>query len=153
MGLIFLCLLLGLIAGLRAMMAPTIVAWAAKENWIPPLHGWPAFMGYRFTAFIFSIGALAELVTDQMPSTPSRVVPPQFGARIVMGGLAGATLGASGGRWPAGLAAGIAGAVIGTLVGSTARARLAKAFGSDRPAAILEDLVAIGGGLLIVLSA
>jgi uncharacterized membrane protein len=30
------------------------------------------------------------------------------------------------------------------------RGRLATAFGSDRPAAIIEDVVAIGGGLLIV---
>ncbi|MEJ7728771.1 MAG: hypothetical protein WKG00_06110 [Polyangiaceae bacterium] len=49
----------------------------------------------------------------------------------------------------AGLVAGAVGAVIGTLGGAEARARLAKAFGKDPPAAILEDIVA-GGGLSVV---
>ena len=48
-----------------------------------------------------------------------------------------------------GLLAGIAGAVIGTLGGRAFRARLAAAFGNDRPAAFIEDAVAIGGALLI----
>lgn len=153
MSLLVGCLLIGAVGGLRAVMAPTLVAWAAREGWIAPGHGWPAFMGYRFTAWIFSIGALAELVTDKLPATPSRKVPPQFGARVVMGGLAGATLGASGGEWPAGLLAGIIGAVIGTFGGSAARSWLSALFGKDLPAALIEDVVAIGGGLLIVLSA
>jgi uncharacterized membrane protein len=50
----------------------------------------------------------------------------------------------------AGLLAGIAGAVIGTLGGHAFRARLAKEFGSDRPAAFIEDAVAIGGAFLII---
>jgi uncharacterized membrane protein len=48
-----------------------------------------------------------------------------------------------------GLLAGIVGAVIGTLGGRAFRARLAAAFGSDRPAAFIEDAVAIVGALLI----
>ena len=42
------------------------------------------------------------------------------------------------------------GAVIGTLGGRALRARLAAALGSDRPAAVIEDLVALGGAFLIV---
>ena len=34
---------------------------------------------------IFTILAIVELVTDQLPSTPSRKVPQQFSARIIMG--------------------------------------------------------------------
>ena len=49
-----------------------------------------------------------------------------------------------------GVVAGIVGAVIGTLGGRAVRARLAAAFGNDRPAALIEDLIAIGGALLIV---
>ncbi|HEX9004074.1 MAG TPA: DUF4126 domain-containing protein, partial [Blastocatellia bacterium] len=79
-------------------------------------------------------------------------VPVQFGTRIVTGGLSGAAIGAGSGALVGGLLAGIAGAVIGTLGGSAFRARLAAAFGSDRPAAIIEDLVAIGGALLIGVS-
>jgi hypothetical protein len=53
----------------------------------------------------------------------------------------------------AGLIAGIIGAVIGTLGGAAFRARLAAAFGSDRPAALIEDAVAIGAAALIVVIA
>jgi uncharacterized membrane protein len=42
--------------------------------------------------------------------------------------------------------------VIGTLGGHALRARLAAAFGRDRPAAFIEDAVAIGGALLAVLA-
>ena len=45
--------------------------------------------------------------------------------------------------------AGAVGAVVGTLGGRAFRAKLAAAFGSDRPAAFTEDAVAIGGALLI----
>jgi uncharacterized membrane protein len=46
--------------------------------------------------------------------------------------------------------AGIAGAVIGTLGGHAFRARLAAAFRRDRPAAFIEDAIALGGALMIV---
>ena len=42
---------------------------------------------------------------------------------------------------------GVVGAVIGTLAARALRGRLAAAFGSDRPAAFIEDAVAIGGAL------
>lgn len=145
-----LALLIGVIAGLRAMTAPAAVSWAAALGWINVEGTWLAFIGWRFTPWILTLLALAELVTDQLPSTPSRKVPPQFGARIVTGGLSGAVIGASGGMLWAGLALGVIGAVIGTLGGAAARGRLAAAFGSDRPAAIIENVVAIGGALLIV---
>jgi uncharacterized membrane protein len=49
--------------------------------------------------------------------------------------------------------AGAIGAVIGTLGGADIRGRLAKAFGKDLPAALLEDLIAVGGALAIVMAA
>lgn len=76
-------------------------------------------------------------------------MPVQFGARIATGALSGAAIGATGGAMVGGLLAGIVGAVIGTLGGRAFRARLAAAFGSDRPAAFIEDAVAIVGALLI----
>lgn len=142
-------LLIGIVAGLRAMMAPAITSWAAHLGWINVEGSWLAFMGWRFTPWIFSLLALVELVTDQLPSTPSRKVPQQFGARILLGGLSGGTVGASAGLlWP-GVTLGIVGAVIGTYGGAAVRGALAKAFGSDRPAALIEDAVAIGGGIAI----
>jgi len=147
-----LALLIGIIAGLRAMTAPAAVAWAAHLGWFD-VSGTPlAFMGYRWTPWTFTVLALAEFVTDQLPNTPSRKVPMQFGARILMGALAGTTVGAAGGSLAGGLIAGIFGAIAGTLGGAAARGKLAKAFRRDTPAALIEDAVAIGGALLIVAS-
>lgn len=146
-------LLIGVVAGLRAMTAPAAVAWAAALGSFAVSQTPLAFMGYRWTPWIFTVLAIAELITDQLPSTPSRKVPMQFGARIVMGALAGATVGAAGGMLAFGLIAGIIGAVIGTYGGADARHRLTVAFGRDLPAALVEDIVAIGGALLIVVVA
>ena len=153
MTVLILALLIGIVAGLRAMTAPAAVSWAAHLGWLHLDGTWLAFLGYRFTPWIFSLAALAELVTDQLPSTPSRKVPPQFITRILMGGLSGGAIGASAGSLIAGAAAGAVGAVIGTLGGAAVRAKLAALFGSDRPAAFLEDAVAIIGALLIVSAA
>jgi uncharacterized membrane protein len=142
--------LIGVIAGLRTMTAPAAVSWAAR---IGRLNVGPtgfAFLGYAVTPWIFTVLALGELVTDQLPTTPSRTVPIQFGTRLVTGGLSGAVIGASGGALIMGLVAGIVGAIIGTLGGRRFRAGLAAALGSDRPAALIEDAVAIGGAFLIM---
>jgi uncharacterized membrane protein len=143
-------LLIGVVAGLRAMMAPAAVSWAAHLGWLNLEGSWLAFLGYAWTPYIFTLLALVELVTDQLPATPSRKVPPQFGARIVSGALCGAAIGVPSGSLVPGLIAGVVGAVIGTLGGAEARARLAAAFGKDMPAALIEDAVAILGAILIV---
>ncbi|HEY9213545.1 MAG TPA: DUF4126 domain-containing protein [Ancylobacter sp.] len=142
--------LIGVIAGLRAMTAPAAVSWAAALGWID-LSATPlAFMGYQWTPYIFTALAIVELITDQLPSTPSRKVPQQFGARLVSGALCGAALGAAGGMLVVGLVAGIVGAVVGTYGGAAARGWLAGIFGKDLPAALIEDVVAILGAYLIV---
>lgn len=144
-----LALLIGIVAGLRAMAAPALVSWAAHLGWLDLSGSWLGFLGNSWVRWILTLLAIVELVTDQLPSTPSRTVPIQFGARIVMGALSGAAVGAAGGAIVGGLFAGSIGALIGTLGGRAFRAQLAKAFGSDRPAAFIEDAVAIGGALLI----
>jgi uncharacterized membrane protein len=143
-------LLIGVIAGLRAFMAPAAVSWAARLGWLPVGGSWAAFMSYAYTPYIFSILAIIELVTDQLPQTPSRKAPPSFGARLVSGGFAGAVIGTAGGSLVGGLIAGVIGAVIGTFGGYELRMRLAAAFGKDMPAAFIEDAVAIIGAYLIV---
>lgn len=153
MSILFFALLIGVIAGLRAMTAPAAVSWAAALGWLPVQDTWAAFMGYRFTPWIFSLLAVVELITDQLPSTPSRKVPQQFGARLLAGGLSGAVIGAAGGSTIGGLVAGVIGAVIGTYGGAELRGRLAAAFGKDLPAALIEDVIAVGGALLIVANA
>ena len=149
---VLLALLIGIVAGLRAMTAPAAVSWAAYLGWINLSESWLWWLGHWITPWIFTLLAIAELINDQLPSTPSRTVPVQFGARIVMGALAGAGLGAGAGMLIVGLVAGIVGAIIGTLGGKTVRGKLAASFGQDRPAALIEDAVAIIGALLIVVA-
>lgn len=150
---LLLALLIGIAAGLRAMTAPAVVAFAARFGELSLAGTSLAWMGYAWTPWIFGIAALGELVTDQLPSTPSRKVPPQFGARIIMGGLSGACIGAAHQSLIVGLVAGAIGAVIGTLGGATARAKMAAAFRSDVPAALIEDVIAIALALVVVLAA
>jgi uncharacterized membrane protein len=141
---------LGVVAGLRTFMAPAAVSLAARFGLLHLKGTWLAFLGYVWTPWIFLVLAIGELFTDQLPSTPSRTVPTQFAARLVSGGLAGAALCGPSGRWLAGMIAGLAGAIIGTQGGHAARAGLARALGRDRPAALVEDVVAIAGAVLIL---
>jgi uncharacterized membrane protein len=143
---------IGIVAGLRSLTAPAVVAWAAHLDWLH-LAGSPlAFMGSIWTLAIFTILALVELVTDQLPKTPARTKPGPLGFRIVMGLLTGACLGIAGGSsaW-LGAIAGAVGAIVGALGGYRARVRSVQALRvPDFAIAIPEDLVAIGLGLLLV---
>ena len=147
-----LALAFGVVAGLRAMTVPAAVSWAARFGWLDVQETWFAFLGNAWVPWLLTALALGELVTDQLPSTPSRTVPIQFGTRIATGALAGGLVAMSTGHWIAGAAAGVIGAVFGTLGGRAFRSRLAAQFGRDRPAALVEDAVAIGGALLIVVA-
>jgi uncharacterized membrane protein len=136
-------LLTGVVAGSRAMMAPAAAAWFARLGLLDVSGTWLAFMASPWTVGIFTVLALVELVTDQLPTTPSRTVPVQFTARMISGALSGAAVGTEGGSWPTGLFIGIVGAVIGTFGGRLVRGRLAAKFNNDHPAAFIEDALAI----------
>lgn len=150
---LLLALLIGIVAGLRAMTPAAAISWAAYLGWINLTDTWLWWLGHWIAVLILTALALFELYNDQRPTTPSRTVPVQFGARIVMGALAGAALGAASGSLIVGLVTGVVGAVIGTYGGKAARASLAGSFGRDTPAALLEDAVAIVLAVLIVLAA
>jgi uncharacterized membrane protein len=152
-GAAVLAVLIGVVAGLRAMTAPAAVAWGARLGMIRVSGTALAWLAHPWTAWVFTLLAVGELVTDQLPTTPSRTVPVQFGTRLLMGALCGGAACLPALAWQVGAGMGVVGAVIGTLGGRAARARLARAFGSDRPAALLEDAVAIGLAALVVLLA
>lgn len=147
---LLLALAIGIVAGLRTMTALAAVSWTVWRGQ-PELAGsWLAFLGYRYTPWIISLLAVGEFIADQLPITPSRKVPIQFGGRIVIGALGGAVVGLAGGILMPGLVAGVIGAVAGTLGGAALRSRLAAHFHRDLPAALIEDAVAVAGALLIV---
>jgi len=147
-----LAFLLGVVAGLRSLTAPAVLAWAAHRNWLN-VHNTPlSFMASTAAMVIFVLLAVGELIADQLPSTPSRTAPPGLIARIVTSGLCGAGIAAAGTQsLVAGAILGIVGALIGTFGGYQVRTGLVKALNvPDLVIATLEDVVAIGGGLVIV---
>jgi uncharacterized membrane protein len=152
MTLFVLSSLIGVVAGLRAMTAPAAVSWAARLGWLDLAASPLAFLGYAFTPWIMTVLALGELAGDKLPTTPSRKLPAPFGGRILSGGLCGGAIGAAHGSLVIGAIAGIIGAVVGTLGGHAFRAWLAKVFGKDLPAALIEDAIAIGSAVLIVMA-
>ncbi len=147
-----LAFLIGVVAGLRSLTAPAVLAWAAHRNWLN-VHNTPlSFMASTAAMIIFVLLAVGELIADQLPSTPSRTAPPGLIGRIVMGGLCGAGIAAAGPQsLVPGAILGIAGALIGTFGGYQARTGLVRALKvPDLVIATLEDVVAIAGGLFIV---
>lgn len=145
-----LALLIGVIAGSRALTAPAAVAWGAMLGWIDVTDKWSEWVAHPITVTVLTILLVGELVTDQLPKTPSRKVPPQFLARLVTGGFSGAVIGSAFFHTFSATGAGVVGAVLGTLAGAELRSRLAaKNSGNDRPGAFTEDVLAVGGGFLV----
>src|SRR6202022_3345262 len=96
-------LLIGVVAGLRALTAPAVVSWAAFLGWVDLDNRGLHWLGHP---------------------PPVTVLP--IGAGVVGGG-------------------------VGTVGGYELRSRLVAATGGrDLPIALLEDVIAVGGGFLIV---
>ena len=149
---LLLAFLVGVIGGLRTMTAPAVVAWAANRHWLNLLSSTLAFMGSTAAVAVFTLLALGELVVDKLPSTPNRTRLLGLIGRSVFGGLSGAAVAAAGAQSIApGAVLGVAGAIVGAFAGYEVRKRLVRALKvPDFVIALLEDAVAIGGGLLIV---
>ena len=143
--------LIGLFSGLRALTAPAVTAWAVHLGWLK-LEGPLSLVGSVSSVVIFTLLAVAELVADKLPQTPSRTAPPGLIARILMGGLTGACVAAGGGQGSVlGGVLGAAGGVVGCFGGYQGRTGLVKALGSpDIYVALVEDLVAVFGCLWVV---
>jgi uncharacterized membrane protein len=147
---IVLAALIGVIAGLRALTAPAVVSWGAFLGWINVDGKWSEWMAHPITLTVLTIFLLIELVTDQLPKTPSRKTAPQFVTRLIMGAFAGAVIGSAFFHTFSALGAGVVGAVLGTMGGAAVRQKLYDTNnGKDRPGAFIEDVVAVGGGFLI----
>jgi uncharacterized membrane protein len=101
---------------------------------------------------LFTLCAIGELVADKLPQTPARTAPVGLIARAVTGALAGAALAVSGGKGLAvGAAAGALGGVAGAFGGYYIRHGIVThAHLPDFVVAVVEDLLAISGGLFIV---
>ena len=150
---LLMALLIGVVAGLRSLTAPAVVAWAGFLGWINLQHTWASWMANIITVVILSVLAVGELVNDKLPKTPARTAPPIFAARLITGGFSGAVIGAAWHWTFTSLGAGVIGAVLGSLGGYHARkALVAIRNGQDLPIALLEDAVAILGGFAILVA-
>jgi uncharacterized membrane protein len=152
MPLLLLCFLLGCVTGLRSLTAPAVVCWAAHFGWLHLAGTKLAFMDNPATLILFTLLAVVELILDKLPKTPARTAPTGLIARIVLGGLSGAALAAStGGSLFFTAVAGIVGALFGTFAGyHTRHALVLRTHLPDFAVALVEDVIAIGGGFLIV---
>ena len=143
---------IGIVAGLRALTAPAVVAWAAHLGWISLGGSHLAFMGSTPAVITFSIFAIVELISDKLPTTPKRTALAPLLARIVSGGLCGASLCAAAGQSPGiGIVLGGMGALIGAFAGYEIRRRLVRNLRiKDIFVALSEDLIAIALACFLV---
>ena len=143
--------LIGFFGGLRSMTAPAATAWAVHLGWLR-LERPLSLIGSVPSVVILTLFAVVELVVDKLPKAPNRTSAPGLIARIVMGGVTGACISASGGQGAlAGAGLGAVGGIVGCFAGYEARKRLVRTLATkDIYVAVLEDLLAVGGSLWIV---
>jgi uncharacterized membrane protein len=144
--------LLGVVAGLRSMTAPALVAWAARLGWLHLEGTSLSFLGLTWVRYLLTLFMLAELVGDKLPRTPSRTLLAPFLARVLLGGLSSGALAVGAGSSLAlGAVLGVVGAIVGTFGAYRARTGLVRALRvPDYVVALAEDCVAIGLALLVV---
>jgi uncharacterized membrane protein len=152
MGILLFAFLIGCVCGLRSMTAPAVVAWGAHMGWLHLDGSWLAWVANKISLVVFSLLAIGELIADKLPFIPARTQPGPLGARIVFGAICGAALCLSGGAsLLLGAILGGLGAIAGAFAGYHYRLCLSRgATLPDLLIALLEDVVAVGGGLLLV---
>ena len=143
---------IGIVAGLRSLTAPAVVAWAAHFGWLNLNDSALGFMSSTAVTAIFSLLAIGELVADKLPIIPKRTAPAPLLARIITGGLSGACLCTAVGKsLVAGALLGGTGGVIGAFAGYEVRRHLVNNLHiHDFVVAICEDLLVIGLGFFLV---
>lgn len=146
---LLLALLIGVVAGLRSLLAPAVLSWAAALGWIVLDGTWVRWLAHPAAVAVLTVLAVVELVFDQLPGTPDRTTPVPFLGRLVCGGFAGAVVGTAWGYPFGGLGTGLIGAVLGTLGGAAFRAGLTARAGRPALVALAEDLLAVAGGVMV----
>lgn len=142
--------LIGCVCGLRSMTAPAVVAWGAHLGWLHLQASLLAFFTNQISLVIFSVLAIGELIADKLPFIPARTQAGPLAVRVIFGAMCGAALCISAAVSPLfGALLGAGGGLTGAFVGYNYRRRLA-AMAPDLVLALLEDLVAVGGGFLLV---
>jgi uncharacterized membrane protein len=142
--------LLGCVCGLRSMVAPAAVALGAHLGWLHLDGSFLVFLANKISLIVFSLFALCELIADKLPFIPARTQAGPLVVRIFFGAACGAALCIAHAVSPFfGAVLGGLGGVAGAFAGYYYRRGLSAKV-PDLVLALLEDLVAVGGGLLLV---
>ena len=137
----------GALAGMRSMMAPTVVAIGARRlnarNGGHVVKGWVP---------VLATLALGEVVADKLPFTPSRMSPMVLTGRVLAGALSGYSIAKRGQRpaWIGGLLGAAAAVVASALLVRVRQAALDKGPTTGFAVAIAEDALAVASGAALV---
>lgn len=144
-------ILMGAVAGMRAMTPLAAVANAARSGTLPRDNGAPRLLANPLASAGMLALAGGELIGDKMKTAPDRIVPAGMVARVATGMIAGAALAP---RRQRGLAA-LLGA--GVAVGAAyltfdLRMRALRRYGQT-PTGAVEDAIAVAAAALIAQNA
>jgi uncharacterized membrane protein len=131
--------LVGAASGLRSQMGLAVLARRVDPKNLP------SFLRSERARRFLLVAASGELVADKLPFTPSRLDPPGLGARLLLGGVAGALVAADADRGTRILVAAVSAATAAAAakVGHDLRAKLDERL-PDLVVAPIEDAVAVG---------
>jgi len=152
MLIILIILLLGAFNGSRTMTPTSVLCWFAFVGRLHVGGTWFAFLGQPLVVAIFTTAAIAELLVDKLPITPSRLKAPLLLARLGAGAFVGAVLAAAMLQSSKlGALIGASGALLGALIGYWLRTRIVKKTGlQDYVVALAEDGITIAGSIVVV---
>lgn len=141
---------MGIVAGMRSLSAPALVAHKLAALQPDPLPGSKLhFMASPKTATVLTVLAGGELIGDKVPSAPDRTEIQPLSFRIASGAVCGAALSeAEGKQVKLGAVLGGLGAVVGAYAFFRLRHWLTHEQSVPDPlVALVEDALAIGAGL------
>lgn len=139
-------ILIGAVAGMRAMTPLAAVTNAARSGNLPADNGAPRLSANKLASASMLALAGGELVGDKMKSAPDRIVPAGMVARIATGMIAGAALAPH--RRKLGALLGAGAAVGMAYVTFNLRMRAIARYGQSSTGAV-EDAIAVGSAALI----
>lgn len=140
---------LGATTGLRSMLGPALLSYAASRSGLKDIEDTPfAVLASPGAAKMLALLAIGEAVADKTPVIPSRTSAPVLIQRAAFGAAVGAALyTAHNLDGKTGAFLGTAAAVAGALAGQGFRQASSQAGASLLPA-LAEDALALGLGLL-----
>lgn len=145
-NLLFAALALGVVTGMRSMLAPALVGRAlARQDDIDDAPEPAPLLASRGAQRFFVPMAAAELLGDKMPFAPDRTIAPSMLVRALSGGVTAAAL-AGARREPVWLAAliGACAALVASEVGLSLRKRYGSSGGLANAAlGLTEDCLAL----------